>query len=130
LREFRGTTLYAIPSMFLDELPLDAIQTIDLSASAAGSRRAIEEWRGGGSSAAQGWIDAGVTPRSQLSPPHPTTAAGDYAVGTIVRHDNYGRGRVTDVSGHGAMRKVKVRFSSGERTFLVEKAKLEIVTKD
>ena len=48
----------------------------------------------------------------------------------MVRHDNYGTGRVTEVTGYGAARKVKVRFSrAGERTFLAEKAKLAIVRK-
>jgi hypothetical protein len=41
----------------------------------------------------------------------------------------YGVGKVTDVNGHGVMRKIKVRFSAGERTFLAEKAKLSIVEK-
>ena len=35
LREFRGQTLYAVPSMFLDELPRDSVQTIDLSGGTA-----------------------------------------------------------------------------------------------
>ena len=48
----------------------------------------------------------------------------------LVRHDSYGQGRVTEVSGYGAMRKVKIRFStSGERTFVADKAKLVIVRK-
>ena len=33
LREFRGQTLYAVPSMFLSELPDDGIAHVDLSAS-------------------------------------------------------------------------------------------------
>jgi DNA helicase-2/ATP-dependent DNA helicase PcrA len=38
---------------------------------------------------------------------------------------------VTEVSGFGALRKVKIRFSSaGERTFLAEKAKLAIVRRE
>jgi DNA helicase-2/ATP-dependent DNA helicase PcrA len=48
----------------------------------------------------------------------------------VVRHDNYGTGRVTHVTGYGALRKIKVRFSgAGERTFLAEKAKLAILRK-
>src|SRR5215831_2895130 len=46
LRAFRGSELYAIPSMFRDELPQDAIQSIDLAASAAGSLAAITASRG------------------------------------------------------------------------------------
>ena len=29
----------------------------------------------------------------------------------LVDHETYGRGRITEVSGHGAMRKLKIRFS-------------------
>src|SRR5205807_217902 len=39
LREFRGTTLYAVPSMFLDELPKEGVESVDLSASGGGTAR-------------------------------------------------------------------------------------------
>ncbi len=56
-------------------------------------------------------------------------AGAGYAVGVLVMHGDYGVGKVTDVGGHGSLRKVKVRFSTGERTFIAEKAKLSIVQK-
>src|SRR5205814_495326 len=59
LREFRGQTLYAVPSMFLDELPQERIEHLDLSAAAAGTRQAMDAWRTGSPAADQGWIDAG-----------------------------------------------------------------------
>ncbi len=31
----------------------------------------------------------------------------------LVHHDVYGVGRITDVSGQGVLRKLKIRFSSG-----------------
>jgi DNA helicase-2/ATP-dependent DNA helicase PcrA len=121
-REFRGINQYTVASPFLDELPPDGIQTVDLSTSGAGTRSAIDEWRTGHHPAAEpGWIDAGVAS---------TTDSGDdhYVEGMLVRHDIYGQGRVTQMSGYGPMRKVKVRFSSvGEKTFVVNKAKLAIV---
>ncbi len=40
---------------------------------------------------------------------------------------SYGVGKITDISGQGALRKLKVRFSNGERTFIAEKAKLSLV---
>jgi DNA helicase-2/ATP-dependent DNA helicase PcrA len=127
LREFRGQTLYAVPSMFLDELPGEGIEAIDLSAGTGGRPRAIEEWRSGSPAARKGWEEAGITLPKQPE----ATAAGKvlhYAEGMMVRHDKYGAGRVTEVSGYGDSRKVKVRFSkAGERTFLVEKAKLAVV---
>jgi DNA helicase-2/ATP-dependent DNA helicase PcrA len=122
LREFRGQTQYVVPSMFLEELPAEGIDAVDLSASAGGSTRAMREWRGGGPAAERGWADAGVHA--------PADAGQDYAQGILVRHDTYGPGRITDVSGYGAMRKVKIRFArAGERTFLVSKAKLTVVRK-
>jgi DNA helicase-2/ATP-dependent DNA helicase PcrA len=131
LREFRGSALYAVPSMFLDELPEDAVKTLDLSGQGA---RAIDQWRDGSQAAVSGWADAGVVIRPSSTPVRdakPIVGEADrgFTAGMIVRHENYGNGRVMDVSGHGALRKIKVRFGSGERTFLADKAKLEIIRK-
>src|SRR5437879_3075102 len=114
LREFRGTTQYAIPSDFLEELPRDAIHAVDLSGSAGGTARAIHEWRSGSAASAEGWIDAGVgsAPLPRAAPGHESVGALDvcrYAEGMLVCHDTYGNGRVTAVSGYGGLRKVKVR---------------------
>ncbi len=54
MREFRGQTLYAVPSMFLEELPREGVDEVDLSSSA---NRAAEKWRGSTSGASQGWYD-------------------------------------------------------------------------
>jgi DNA helicase-2/ATP-dependent DNA helicase PcrA len=131
LREFRGQTLSAIPSKFLDELPAEAVEHVDQSAYAGGSRhRAADDWRrGGGPAAEQGWRDAGIVPREETA----SSGSGDggFAPGMLVRHDTYGMGRITDVSGFGALRKVKVRFAAaGERTFVADKVKLEIVRRE
>ena len=112
LREFRGNTMYAVPSMFLDELP-KAVQTIDLSASGAGTMQAIEHWRGGGAAAEQGWSDAGVRPRTAPIPPRQPARTTDAATpracwcGTHVWP-----GRIIEVSGNGSLRKVKIRFQT------------------
>src|SRR6202030_4322017 len=71
MREFRGSTLYAVPSMFLDELPKEGVETIDVSAGAGGTQAAMEFWRGGGDAAAPGWTDAGVRPKPAPIPPAP-----------------------------------------------------------
>jgi DNA helicase-2/ATP-dependent DNA helicase PcrA len=128
LREFRGSTLYAIPSSFLDELPADAVQRIDLSAGSA--QRALEEWRGGSSAAEPGWVEAGVRPRVEPPrqvPPAAEGPADGLAVGVFVHHPKFGPGRITDLSGHGAMRRVKVRFATGEKTLVVQHAHLTIL---
>jgi DNA helicase-2/ATP-dependent DNA helicase PcrA len=136
LREFRGQTLYAVPSMFLEELPQDGVDALDLSSSNAMRQgSAAAALRGQTSSASQGWYDTGFAQTSTKKNPAPAevkrqdSALPAYDVGAFVYHDLYGVGRVTNMSGQGALRKVKIRFSSGERTFLAEKAKLAIVQK-
>jgi DNA helicase-2/ATP-dependent DNA helicase PcrA len=140
MREFRGQTLYAVPSMFLEELPVDGVESVDLSATPSRPSRAYDEWRGGNQAAEQGWEDAGIdlpmsrgrqatlTPRAKGKGEAALTA--DYAVGMLVKHDTYGIGKVTQVSGYGAVRVVKIRFpDAGERSFRVDKAKLIVVSR-
>ncbi len=129
MREFRGQTLYAVPSMFLEELPREGIDEVDLSSSSA--NRSVDKWRGSTSGASQGWYDTGFvkpTPKKHVHTPDVADPAG-YEVDVLVHHDVYGVGRITDVSGHGVLRKLKIRFATGERKFLAAKAKLAIVQK-
>jgi DNA helicase-2/ATP-dependent DNA helicase PcrA len=52
----------------------------------------------------------------------------EYAPGQVVQHDEYGVGKITDVSGFGALRKVKIRFAAvGEKTFVADKVRLKVV---
>jgi DNA helicase-2/ATP-dependent DNA helicase PcrA len=129
LREFRGNTFDTIASMFLDELPLDAIQSIDFSGA---GQSALDHWRDGGPAARQGWTDAGVRPKPLPIPPR-AADSGDgrgFVEGMLVRHGSYGMGRIVEVSGQGALRRVKIRFATaGERTFIADKVTLEIVRK-
>ncbi|MBY0522109.1 MAG: ATP-binding domain-containing protein [Gemmataceae bacterium] len=124
LREFRGSAAYAVPSMFLEELPEDGVQHQDLS---SGSVQAMNEWRDGGSAAEAGWRDAGVRPMAEPRRDAAYSGPG-YVEGMAVRHDTYGLGRVTEIGGYGALRKVKIRFAThGEKTFIADKVKLTIV---
>jgi DNA helicase-2/ATP-dependent DNA helicase PcrA len=130
LREYRGSTLYAVPSMFLEELPEGSIQHVDLSASAGGTLAAIEHWRGGSAASVQGWSDAGIRPKPAPIPPAHGGApgGGPYTEGMLVQHPTYGAGRIVEVSGYGALKKVKIRFqTAGERSFIADKVRLEIV---
>jgi DNA helicase-2/ATP-dependent DNA helicase PcrA len=130
LRDFRGNTLYVVPSMFLDELPPTDVRHLDESDNAG--RAAAEQWRGGGEAARQGWTDAGVQPIPLPVPPRPPAGEGaaGFAAGMLVRHEKYGSGRVVEVSGHGALRRVKVRFfTAGERSFAGPKIALEVIRK-
>jgi DNA helicase II / ATP-dependent DNA helicase PcrA len=127
MREFRGNTRETVPSMFLDQLPGDAIQVIDFS---GGSQTTLDYWRGGSAAAEQGWNDAGVRSRPAPIPPRPPKdhEGRGFVEGMLVRHASYGMGRIVEVSGQGALRRVKIRFSTaGERTFIADKVTLEIV---
>jgi DNA helicase-2/ATP-dependent DNA helicase PcrA len=125
MREFRGQTLYAVPSMFLHEMPPHAVETIDLSSTAG--RSAIQDFRGGGGPAArQGWEDAGI----EIPLPIPPKPRSDdpYKTGMMVRHATYGIGQVIGLSGFGATRTVKVRFQTqGEHSFRISHVKLEVL---
>ena len=129
MREFRGNTFSTVPSMFLHELPEDGFQALDLS---GGSHAAIEYWRGGGAAAREGWTEAGLRPRPEPIPPQAPEGDGAraFVAGMLVRHATYGNGRIVEVSGQGTLRRVKVRFATaGERTFIADKVKLEIMGK-
>jgi DNA helicase-2/ATP-dependent DNA helicase PcrA len=129
LREFRGNTHYAVPSMFLEELPIDAVHSLDLSLNAIRSQDATAIWRTGGPAAQQGWSDTGLrTLPAPITPKAPSGDGGRYHTGMMVHHATYGPGRITEVSGHGVMRKLKIRFkTAGERSFIADKVTLEIV---
>ncbi len=50
--------------------------------------------------------------------------------GTTVKHPTYGLGQDMELSGLGALRKVKIRFqTAGIRSFILDKAQLELVGK-
>jgi DNA helicase-2/ATP-dependent DNA helicase PcrA len=128
LREFRGSALYAIPSLFLEELPKDATEAIDVSSSGTYRQQVMDEWRGGGRAAETGWHDAGVQPRATEKPP--ATDSDGIAVGVLVQHPHFGNGKITDVSGTGPLRRVKVRFATeGEKTLVLSHAKLTLLRK-
>lgn len=127
-REFRGQTLNAIASMFLDELPRDTLHRVDHSTGAS----AADHWRSGSAASEHGWHEAGVRPKPRPIQPADLGLTGSgpcpYAVGMKVRHQTYGDGRVIEVSGHGLLTRVKIRFrTAGERSFIADKVKLEIV---
>jgi DNA helicase-2/ATP-dependent DNA helicase PcrA len=128
-REFRGRSFYAIESMFLNELPEGGVARADRSPSHVSRAQAINEWRTGSRESAPGWADAGIDLAAlEKSQSEADDAKHGFSEGMFVEHESYGGGRITEVSGYGALRKVKVRFSTaGERTFLANKAKLAIV---
>ncbi len=133
MREFRGQTLYGMPSMFLDELPAE-VESVDLS-NAAGYREAMDSFRGGSKAASAAWVDTGVAlpPMKPARPVVPfgggtSTNPDEFEAEQVVQHPSYGIGKITEVNGFGAMRKVKIRFAvGGEKIFVASKVQLKIV---
>ena len=103
MREFRGQTFYAVPSMFLEELPREGIDEIDLSANV---HRSIDTWRGSTAKASTGWYETGfVRPASKEAKAATSVVdTGAYEVGVLVHHDVYGTGCITDIAGQGVLR--------------------------
>jgi DNA helicase-2/ATP-dependent DNA helicase PcrA len=124
MREFRGQTLYAVPSSFLLEIPPHLLEQRDLSSTGKGS--AIQAYREVTKSIArEAWEEVGLDPV-----PLPSARAQDGGLrrGVRVRHACYGEGEVLDLSGFGATRTVRVRFATqGVIAFRVQQARLEIL---
>jgi DNA helicase II / ATP-dependent DNA helicase PcrA len=122
MREFRGQSLYAVASMFLEELPREVVHE-DLAGGRNLPRVAIEEWRGK--------VNPTAAKSGYASRPIPVTGASvnaDYAKDDLVQHEEYGIGTLTEVTGFGALRKIKVRFAAvGEKTFIADMVKLKVV---
>jgi len=131
LREFRGQALYAVPSLFLEELPKEVLHD-DLSMMKNIPRAALDEWRGKVGDTARN-AGYGVRPGG-LPPVKPAPASvvaasdGGFAVDQVVQHADYGIGQVTVLSGVGALRRIKVRFAAaGEKTFILDMVKLQVI---
>src|SRR5204863_183911 len=77
LREFRGQTLYAVPSMFLGELPPHVVDNVYLSSQGG----AVQQWRSGNEAALQAWADAGVDAIPLPLPPRKPADQKGYAEG-------------------------------------------------
>ena len=129
LREFRGQALYAVPSLFLEELPPE-VEHVDLSSQKNSARNALEEWRSKVGAAAESRGYAAVAPPKVPWPKNQVAvgSTADYESGMVVQHEAYGIGQLTEVSGFGALRRVKVRFAGhGEKTFIADKVALKVV---
>ena len=137
-REFRGQMNMAIPSMFIDyNLPRDGVEWIDPAMSRNVARSAADAWRIKSGNAARDWADTGARPfipptkkTTDLRPTIPDAPDTGIAVGSVVQHEEYGIGQVTDVSGYGAMRRIKVRFPArADTVFMGDKIKLKLVAR-
>ncbi len=123
LRDFRGQALYQVPSMFLDELSPDVLRE-DAAPERNFARSSIDEWR-----TKAGYTNANYPPSPiEKARKDEPAAAGEYSEGAMVQHDEYGIGQITNISGFGALRRMKVRFATaGEKTFVADKVTMKVV---
>jgi DNA helicase-2/ATP-dependent DNA helicase PcrA len=69
-----------------------------------------------------------VARAAELRPSIPDAPQTGLTIGVLVQHEEYGLGTVTDLSGYGALKRVKIRFATqGEKTFVADKVKLRVV---
>ncbi len=136
LREFRGSTMYAIPSPFLNELPKECVKK-ESSSRSHGAGRLADHDDDDYFNHQQFADEVVVTPpkrswapaSSKSSPVQVGRPDEDrFVVNAYVRHKVYGQGQIKEVSGHGPNKKVKVRFSTvGDKTFMLAMAPLEVL---
>lgn len=125
LRMIRGITERTIESQFLSEMPDDCFDEIDLTGEDAGAesvgyrdessygRRAQQERRSYESS----------DQRREAS-----AVAGEFKRGILVRHAQFGLGRIEQITAEGSMTKAVIQFQgAGRKTLVLQYAKLEKV---
>ncbi len=146
-REFRGQRRRTVPSQFLMELPRDEMHLVEPAASTQLGWESIEEtdevpWEIEDEGAAPAEVELAVPvaatpaiagPLATAAEMHRAEAAEPTRVppdafhqGMIVRHPNYGLGKVVALSGSGAKRSATVAFASaaGQKKFMLAQSPL------
>ncbi|MCS7160916.1 MAG: UvrD-helicase domain-containing protein [Gemmatales bacterium] len=124
LRLFRGQTRYCVPSSFLSELPESGVVVQDLTRGniAHGPGACGSPWSQTDDSEPTALALPGATPRA-------SNEECVWRPGLLVRHQIYGIGSVAAVNGVGPGLRATIRFvQGGEKTFVVAKAPLEILS--
>ena len=132
-RMIRGQTERTIASQFLKELPDETLEEIDLTGEgsddeagslgyrdeASYSRRAQQERHSNAASRAS----EAASQRSQAG-----ALAGEFKRGVLVRHPQFGMGRIEEISPAGTMTRAVVQFQgAGRKTLILQYARLEKV---
>ena len=132
VRDYRGRSLYAMESMFLNELPEEGVDRVYVQAARSPYEQAYGRSQFEQPRSRPAWSDANALAsalQNRNRPADEDAEAGDYSMGMLVRHEQYGLGKITEVRGSGILRRVRVRFSAaGERTFVADKVKLAILS--
>ena len=136
-RDFRGQRKMTIPSQFMMELPRDEMEVIDMEPVAP-------VWSEPGWQSPAAVANSRVEARGPAAAAQLTTAAemvsggvsaaacpDDFCLDMLVRHPEYGLGRVMALSGSGNSRRVTVNFASraGQKKFVIAKSPLRPVKK-
>jgi DNA helicase-2/ATP-dependent DNA helicase PcrA len=138
-RDFRGQRKMTVPSRFLMELPRGEMEVKDLTAAAS----QVEAFYQAPVAASAAAPAASAAPRTPSRPhlttaaelagagPPPPTAPDQFRQGMLVRHQQYGLGRVVALSGIGSGRKATVNFASrvGQKKFVIARSPLRPVRK-
>lgn len=128
LREFRGQRTATIPSIFLSELPEDAIIELGDTEGAwlpepslPATRPASEPARSAFRLTTADQLGGSST---QVQGPDPS----EFRPGASVLHSQYGLGRIVSIDGNGPNRKGRIAFAvGGERTFVLAKAPIRMI---
>ena len=136
-RDFRGQRKLTIPSRFLMELPRGEMEVEDLRAAApswaAPSYEAPVYPSAARPATPRTAPGVHLTTAAELAnrAPLPPTAPDEFHQGMLVRHPQYGLGRVVALSGSGSGRKATVHFASraGQKKFVIAKSPLRPVKK-
>ncbi|MEO1235573.1 MAG: UvrD-helicase domain-containing protein [Planctomycetota bacterium] len=105
-----GQTMPTIRSRFLSELPEEAVELLDPSS----DPDAFDD---------PTFTSGGDTQRSLAA-----RRAGVYPPGTLVKHPQFGTGRVVQVSPMGAHTRAKIDFTTaGTKTLILQYARLEVI---
>ena len=137
-RLWYGEVCYPSPSVFLGELPHDAVEFVRDPYSFDYyelSRRLRSDERGAAGPRPDAppqddhaEDDAPARPQHDADPEPPRQRSGKYHVGGRVRHRLLGEGAIEEVSGHGPAAKLTVRMEDGVcYTFLAKHANLQVL---
>ncbi len=124
-RMLYGQTMYGKPSRFIDEIPRELIEEVEVRPQTAmGYERRPSSWqRGGTVSWQQGAPQS--PPRRAPSPktPAPAGAAPDFRVGMAVKHKAFGPGVVREVTPMGGDLLLNIRFDkAGDKLMMAKTA--------
>jgi len=123
-RMIRGQTERTIASQFFQEMPDECFEEIDLTAQEEGLGSVGYRDEASYARRAQQTRAAAVPERTA-----DTATGAEYRAGMLVRHPQFGMGRIADVTPAGAMTRVVVQFQggAGRKTLILQYARLERV---